>query len=1199
MLAENSSALAEALKRCESEPIQFIGAIQNHGVLLATDKHSTIRVASGNLQEILGISATEALNQPAARIFGEEAWAAILALQITGKQPLSLALRLKHGEALVEHQAQAHYASDMLIVEIEAGNAIPELARPIDFDSTNTLLNALLADVTGIEAYAAVISDQVQKLTGYDRVMVYQFDNQWNGQIIAESLKGGMTSFMGNHFPASDIPPPARELYTKNLVRILVDRDAPVIPLFQPPDLSLDLSFSVLRSMSPIHLEYLRNLGVRATLTVSLLQNGRLWGLIACHHEQPRQLPPNLRQSMELVAKTVATRLAAIAFVESSRYYAMVRDLLPRLVGLVQDAPGASILAQDLQQEVLGLVHASGAVIATGKLAVPIGTIPNVTQIESLLAWLRPRLAGSMIFATHALAVEYPPAASFSGIASGLLAISLDDSAEQFLLWFREEVVRSIPWAGEAAKYLVEDERGPKLEPRRSFELWVQTQRGESAPWSEPEVDAARMLSVTLAELFARQQLKMAEESKRLAASVYENSSEAMVVTDANNVILDVNPAFTLLTGYSASEAIGQTPGILNSGRHDEAFYQSMWQSLKDTGVWCGEIWNRRKNGEIYPERLTINTIFDESGTVHRRVALFNDITERKQIETDLRVAATAFESQEGMTITDTNGAILRVNKAFTRITGYSAEEVVGQNPRLRNSGRQDTAFYAAMWESIVNTGSWQGEIWNRRKNGEAYPEWLSVTAVKGEDGRVTHFVGTFTDITERKAAADKIEHLAFYDHLTQLPNRRLMLDRLEQALIGCARRNRQGALMLIDLDNFKTLNDTLGHAVGDRLLVEAACRLESCIRADDTVARLGGDEFVVILEGLEEGKQAAVQAEGVAAKILTSLGQPYLLDVTLNGEEPRKCSHQCTSSIGITLFRDHTISVDELVKRADTAMYQAKSAGRNTLRFFDPEMQAAVKARAALELDLRKALEEVQFLLYYQAQVDASGRVTGAEALVRWQHPERGLVYPGEFIPLTEDTGLILPLGYWVLETACAQLAAWASQPDKAHLTLAVNVSARQFSLPNFVELVLAAIEHTGARPDKLKLELTESLLLENAEDIILKMNALKARGVGFSLDDFGTGYSSLSYLKRLPLDQLKIDQSFVSDLLTDPKDAAIARTVVTLGHSLGLTVIAEGVETAAQKDFLASLGCLAYQGYFFSRPLPLDGFEAFLKLG
>ena len=432
---------------------------------------------------------------------------------------------------------------------------------------------------------------------------------------------------------------------------------------------------------------------------------------------------------------------------------------------------------------------------------------------------------------------------------------------------------------------------------------------------------------------------------------------------------------------------------------------------------------------------------------------------------------------------------------------------------------------------------------------------------------------------------------------LTRLPNRRLMLDRLAQALTSSARHKRHCALMMIDLDNFKTLNDTQGHDIGDQLLVAVALRLETCVRKGDTVARLGGDEFVIILEDLGNNEEAALHAEGVARKVLAQLSKPYLLDIALNGVKLSPHRHQCTSSIGITLFDEQPISVDEIMKRADTAMYQAKSAGRNTLRFYDPEMQSAVADRAAMESDLHRAIEHQQFVLYYQAQVDSSDRVIGAEALLRWNHPERGLVSPADFIPITEATGLILPIGQWVLQTACDLLATWSAYEKMAHLTVSVNVSARQFHHPDFVSQVVEAISRSSANPERLKLELTESLLVDDIDDVIEKMSALKAKGVCFSLDDFGTGYSSLSYLKLLPLDQLKIDQGFVRDVLSDSNDAAIARTILALGNSLGLGVIAEGVETEAQRDFLASSGCSAYQGYYFCRPLPLEKFEAYMR--
>ncbi len=560
-----------------------------------------------------------------------------------------------------------------------------------------------------------------------------------------------------------------------------------------------------------------------------------------------------------------------------------------------------------------------------------------------------------------------------------------------------------------------------------------------------------------------------------------------------------------------------------------------------------------------------------------------------RQAETERRIAAIVFDSHESMVITDANAVILKVNSAFTESTGYAAEEVIGKNPRIFKSDRHDTDFYRGMWETLRCTGTWQGEIWDRRKDGTIYPKWLTISAVKSGRGTVTNYVGIQYDITERKKTEEKINHLAFFDQLTGLPNRTLLLDRIKQAMAASDRNSTYGALLFIDLDKFKTLNDTLGHDVGDLLLQQVAQRLTHCVRAGDTVARLGGDEFVLLLPDLGVNiKEALTQAETVGNKILSELNQTYQL---------RDLAYHSTASIGITIFLDRNVPIDDLMKQADMAMYKSKAMGRNMVRFFDPEMEAAVMKRAALEEDLWCALEEKQFLLHYQAQVTAEGEVTGVEALVRWSHPQRGMVSPADFIPLAEETGLILPLGRWVLETACTQLARWAKVPGMDHLTIAINVSAHQFQRSDFVAQVLTILCDAGANPKRLKLELTESILVSDVEEIIAKMGALKSEGISFSLDDFGTGYSSLAYLKRMPLDQLKIDRSFVRDVLTDPNDAAITQTIVALAKGLGLGVIAEGVETEGQWAFLAAAGCKAYQGYLFSRPLPLDAFESFAR--
>jgi len=569
-------------------------------------------------------------------------------------------------------------------------------------------------------------------------------------------------------------------------------------------------------------------------------------------------------------------------------------------------------------------------------------------------------------------------------------------------------------------------------------------------------------------------------------------------------------------------------------------------------------------------------------GSIYALCGISTDITERRKAEESLQIAATVFESFEGMIVTGPDQRILKANQAYARLTGYTVDELVGQTPRLLHSGRQDASFYAALKNILHATGMWQGEVWNRRKDGTEYPAWITITTVRSPRGEITHYVGTQTDISGRKAAEEEIRLLAFYDPLTGLPNRRLMNDRLQHSLAACARSGAGGALLFVDLDNFKDLNDTQGHELGDQLLRQVAARLGGCVRMGDTVARLGGDEFVVLLEGLSpQAHEAAGQAETVGRTVLQALSQNYQLD----GH-----THHSSCSIGIALYADARGSVDELLKHGDMAMYQAKGAGRNTLRFFDPRTQANVTARTLLEAGLREGLREGQFLLHYQAQIHQQQGIVGAEALVRWQHPQRGLVSPAEFIPVAEASGLIVPLGVWILRTACQQLVEWARDPQTAHWTLAVNVSARQFRHSHFVDEVLGVLEETGANPRRLKLELTETLLLDDVEDTIQRMDTLRAAGLGFSLDDFGTGYSSLSYLKRLPLDQLKIDQSFVRDLLTDANDASIARTIVTLARSLDLGVIAEGVETLEQRDMLAGLGCHTWQGYLFGRPGPAD---------
>ena len=750
------------------------------------------------------------------------------------------------------------------------------------------------------------------------------------------------------------------------------------------------------------------------------------------------------------------------------------------------------------------------------------------------------------------------------------------------LFLFRIQVTRRLDTLASQVKAL-----GPKLFPGESG-----TMAGSHVlPGNLDELDAvAWTLDSTALEL--ERAARERESTQATLRSNHEALRSVLATTqdgfwridDAQGRIFDVNAAYCQMSGYTRDELLGRYVQDLDV-MGEFVRYQ---HALIETGSELFESMHRRKDGSVW--QVEISATYSDVGG--GQVFVFvRDITSRKQAETKLvesesRLQTLTHAIPDLVWLKDPEGVYLSCNQRFERFFGAAEAAIVGKtdydfvSKELADFFRKHDKIAMAKGEPSVNE-EWVAFAY------DGHRELLETTKTPVYDSqrRLVGVLGIGHDITQRKRAEDEIRQLAFYDSLTGLPNRRLLLDRLQRALVASARHQNEGALLYIDLDNFKTLNDTLGHDMGDLLLQQVAQRLVACVRDSDTVARLGGDEFVVMLEDLSGSSQeAAAQAEAVGNKIIASLNGSFQL---------ASSEHHSTPSIGVTLFSDNRETVDELLKRADLSMYQAKAAGRNTLRFYNPDMQAVVTVRAALEADLREAVLKNWFVLYFQAQVDGTGRLTGCEALLRWPHPERGMISPAEFIPLAEDSGLILPLGRWVLETACKQLAAWSVQPAMAHLTMAVNVSARQFRHDDFVGQVLEVLECTRANPHRLKLELTESLLVDNVESVIAKMAVLKAHGVGFSLDDFGTGYSSLSYLKRLPLDQLKIDQGFVRDILTDPNDAAIAKMVIALAESMGLSVIAEGVESGEQRDFLARYGCHAYQGYLFGRPVPLDAFE------
>lgn len=715
------------------------------------------------------------------------------------------------------------------------------------------------------------------------------------------------------------------------------------------------------------------------------------------------------------------------------------------------------------------------------------------------------------------------------------------------------------------------------------------------AQWYEDVIEAVLLELLFLAVTtfvgwLLWQQIRANMLANHRSRMLLRNAQDGIHVLDRQGKLLQGSDSFFRMIGSTPQAALGKTLCYWDNG-YNKAELQELInrRGISTPGGIRFETCYLNAQGECYPVEVCSALVHLDDDEVFFCSA--RDITERKKAEEYLRIAATAFNSQVGMMITDPHLVILRTNHAFTEITGYSEQELIGYTPKILQSGLHDKNFYTSMWNHIRTTGSWQGEIWSKRKNGELYPQHILIAAVRDEHGQTTHYVATLTDISAYKAAEEKVHLLAFYDSLTKLPNRSLFLEHLEQSMRDTKNKKQLGAVLLIDLDNFKAINDTAGHETGDYLLQQVATRLLECVEANHMVARLGSDEFVVLLDHLGSSEMEAIpQLEKTAKYILQTLTQPYFL---------ADSEYHNSASIGISLFGIEACeNIQDPIKRADMALSDAKNYGRNTYRFFDPEIQSQVQERAEIDTGLRQALEKNQLVLYYQPQVNGAQQVTGVEALLRWLHPVKGMISPARFIPVAEENGFIITLGQWVLENACQQLSDWAKYPQTAHLSMAVNVSASQFARDEFVQDVLEILERTQAPAHLLKLELTESALVMRVEDIIEKMTVLKRYGVMFSLDDFGTGYSSLTYLQRIPIDQLKIDQGFVRDIMVSANHAEITKMIIVLAKTLGISVLAEGVETEAQRDVLEKQGCYHYQGYLFGRPMPIDEFEQYLIL-
>lgn len=646
-----------------------------------------------------------------------------------------------------------------------------------------------------------------------------------------------------------------------------------------------------------------------------------------------------------------------------------------------------------------------------------------------------------------------------------------------------------------------------------------------------------------------------------------------------------VNERLTEMLGYSQQELMNLNfKSLCNSSW--QSYRERLEKLLCSNGDYCEyELPLIHKDQKKIWTRITVAPLREATGKLKHFIHVVEDISKKREAEENLKLAATVFDnSAEAIIVTGPDGTILSVNKSFSKMTGYTGHEVIGQNPRILSAKVHDPEFYKLMWTALDSSGLWQGEVWNRRKNGEVYPTWLTISAVRDAEGKITNYVGISQDITSRKETEERLNYMANHDALTNLPNRTLFNDRLNNALARGERYGANLAILFLDLDRFKIINDTLGHDIGDLLLQNLARRLSESLRGADTVARWGGDEFIVLLGEIRTGQDGAAAAR----RILNLFSEPFLL----GGQEIF-----VTASIGISIYPKDGKDAQTLLSNADTAMYRAKQQGKNNYQFYTAEMNASALERLRLESDLRRALERGEFSLYYQPKINiSSGQIVGVEALIRWNHPSRGMIPPQDFIPLAEETGLIVPLGEWVLQTACKQNHEWHAAGISS-IRVAVNVSTQQFRKENLTETIDRILQQTNLQNCLLELEITESVMMEDMERAITVMSELSDRGIHFSVDDFGTGYSSLVYLKRFPINILKIDRSLVRHIPSNPDDTAIASAIISLGKSLNLKVVAEGVETQEQLMFFRKQGCDEAQGYLFSHPLPGEEMTDLLK--
>lgn len=1172
---EQDRILQQALRGCEKEAIHQLGAVQPHGILLALDNEFVIRYCSENVDSLFSKPWCEILGQPLSNLVSASTISAIRALDGLGDWRSSAVIKvdIETAGGITAHDAAVSFNAPYWLLELESTLADQSELFSEMFVPTRDLLWQLDSE-QDLQKYTGKVAELVRLATGYDRVMMYQFDSNWDGEVIAESRSELTRSYLGHRFPASDIPAQARALYTRNLTRVIADVKAPSASIRGDDNGTatgrLDLTYSTYRSLSPVHLEYLGNMGVAATLTISLIQNGRLWGMLACHHKSPKYVTLRERELYELIGKTISIKLSDLKHNEEKKLKDRVNRLL--LNAAITSLEGVSDHHAD---ELMSIAGATGLVVVDSGNRHCFGATPSHEQIQRLEVELK-QWQPRQVFHTDDLASLFPEAKHYADVACGIMLAPLSHELDHYLLWCRGCMTYTRHWAGQPHKEISKTEDGFRISPRRSFDSWTQTYDNKSAPWSALQIElAADLANAFMQQVSQKSLLEQGEQFRNLV----ELSTTMIMRLDSHGYIR--------YTSAASERILGRAPASLEGmefvsliGEEDASAFRQVLATLESTGtadklvvtfvhadgrcIW-GEIeCTPATDAELPAIILSVNDITQR----HNYQIALEDLHQRNALTREVALNQTS----EAVVITDSDNQILSVNRAFCEITGYSEDEALGRNPSFLKSGIHTSSFYQELWHSLKSSGHWDGEIWNRRRNGEVFPFRGRISAVREDNGAVRNYIAVFSDNSQARAAEESLRLARNYDPLTGLPNRQFCLERVRQSIAVASRKGAALAVVLLDIDSFKLLNDSQGHDVGDRFLKAMANRLLEKRPENGILCRWGSDEFLLLLEAVDDKESIALVLED----LLAHFSKPFLLQ-----------DHELIPSVcaGISFYPDDATDTKGLIQAADTALLRAKECGPANIELFAPVLVERVHRRFEIVSELRRAIRQDELELYFQPQVNSqTADLIGVEALVRWNHPRKGMLLPGDFIPLAEETGLIELLGDWVLVRALEQMAQWRAC-GLAIPRVAVNIAPQQL-VPGFVDRVRELLTRHQVSADNLELEITEGMLDRN-EQVLGLLNQLRQAGVQLSIDDFGTGYSSLAHLKHLPVSCFKIDKSFVDGIPEGRFDVAILRAVLALGHTLGIKILAEGVETDSQLSFLREQGVDSIQGYFFGKPM------------